>query len=152
MVSPEEIANTFQYKNGTVYWKCNRGTNIKAGTIAGSKKGNKGYVKIGYKGKTYKAHRIVWCLCHGEWPPKHLQIDHINHVRDDNRIENLRIVTPQGNQENNFGKGFSKVGKKWTARIVVNGKQKYLGRFDTPEKANAAYLEAKKQYHLNANI
>jgi hypothetical protein len=38
------------------------------------------------------------------------------------------------------------------ARIVVNGKTKYLGRFDTPEKANAVYLEAKKQYHLHANI
>lgn len=152
MVSSEEITDTFEYKNGIIYWKCDRGTRIKAGSIAGSKKGNRGYVKINYKGKYYKAHRIAWCLCYGEWPPNNLQIDHINHIRDDNRIENLRIVTHKGNQENNIGKGYSKVGKKWLARIQVNGKIKYLGRFDTPEKANAIYLKTKKQYHPNANI
>jgi hypothetical protein len=81
MVSSEEIAETFQYKNGTVYWKCDRGTNIKAGAIAGSKKSNRGYVKIGYKGKHY-TRRIelfgVFAMENGR--PNKLQIDHINHM------------------------------------------------------------------------
>ena len=47
--------------------------------------------------KPYRAHRVIWALVHGEWPEG--QIDHINGVRDDNRLENLRVVTNQDNQK-----------------------------------------------------
>lgn len=47
-----------------------------------------GYLIIKVKGKQYKAHRIVWLLHHGDFPNG--EIDHINRIRTDNRIENLR--------------------------------------------------------------
>lgn len=54
-----------------------------------------GYLIIKIKGKQYKAHRIVFALVHGRFPDG--EIDHINGVRDDNRIENLRECTRLGN-------------------------------------------------------
>ena len=52
---------------------------------------------IGFNGKTYKAHRVAWFLHYGENPG---EIDHINGIRDDNRIENLRVVTHYENMQN----------------------------------------------------
>ena len=68
------------------------------------------------------------------------QIDHINHIKDDNRIENLRIVNRSQNCQNkpkqknrsSIYKGISwfKRDKKWQAHIQLNGKRKNLGYFD----------------------
>lgn len=49
-----------------------------------------GYLIIKVKGRQIKAHRLVWFLCNGDFPK--YEIDHINRVRTDNRIENLRIA------------------------------------------------------------
>ena len=78
--------------------------------------------------------------------------DHLNHTTLDNRRSNLRIVTNQENQHNRRGKGFSwnKQNKKYKARITVNGIERYLGLFDTPAEARAAYLEAKAVIHPTA--
>ena len=61
-----------------------------------------GYLVIKVKGKQYKAHRLAWFLHYGEFP-KH-NIDHINHIRTDNRIINLRDVTQAENNRNNTKK------------------------------------------------
>lgn len=47
-----------------------------------------GYLIIKVKGHQFKAHRIVWLLCKGDFPKR--ELDHINRNRTDNRIENLR--------------------------------------------------------------
>jgi hypothetical protein len=39
------------------------------------------------------------------------------------------------------------MGKKWSARIRVNGKEIWLGNHDTPEAAKAAYDAAADRYH-----
>jgi hypothetical protein len=57
-----------------------------------------GYLILKIKGKQFKAHRIVWLLNNGEFPE--MEIDHINRVRTDNRIENLRLATRQIQIEN----------------------------------------------------
>lgn len=57
-----------------------------------------GYLIMKIKGKQYKAHRIVYALCNGVMPG--MEIDHINRIRKDNRIENLRQVTRQQNVMN----------------------------------------------------
>lgn len=54
-----------------------------------------GYLIIKVKKKQFKAHRIVWLLHYGKFPK--MELDHINHNRTDNRIENLREVDRQGN-------------------------------------------------------
>lgn len=59
----------------------------------------RGYIRIHVLGRYYLAHRLAWLYVHGEWPP--IYIDHINGVPTDNRIANLRCVTPQ---ENNWNK------------------------------------------------
>ena len=57
-----------------------------------------GYLIIKVKRKQFKAHRLIWFLFRGEFPDG--EIDHINRVRTDNRIENLRVVTRQENVDN----------------------------------------------------
>ena len=80
-----------------------------------------------------------------------IQVDHINGIRDDNRIENLRNVTAQGNHHNyTKAKGYSwrKSRNKWRAYITLNSKFINLGHFDTEAEARQAYLDAKKVYHI----
>jgi hypothetical protein len=96
---------------------------------------------------------------HGEWPEN--QIDHINGVKIDNRICNLRLAMPHENQQNlakpsraggtsskYIGVTWCRRDKKWRAQITrpVLG-VKNLGRFDTEEKAYEAYCAAKRKFH-----
>ena len=84
--------------------------------------------------------------------PDGLVTDHINHNMLDNRKENLRTTTHQQNCMNGdpHKDGTSKYRgvnwdvreKKWMARIMIDGKQKYLGRFIKEEDAAKAYNEA----------
>jgi len=58
-----------------------------------------GYLIIKVKGKQFKAHRLAWLLHYGDFPEN--EIDHINCVRNDNRICNLRDVTRGDNNRYN---------------------------------------------------
>tara|TARA_R110000751_G_C13415076_1_gene439544 strand:+ start:38 stop:511 length:474 start_codon:yes stop_codon:yes gene_type:complete len=105
-----------------------------------------GYRRVKINGEAYLAHRIVWLLRHGEIDLA-LQIDHINHVRNDNRIVNLRLVTNRVNTsylrgDYPLGVYFHKQSGKLKAQIHVNGKRKSLGYFDDVEKAAQAYQDA----------
>ena len=73
---------------GVITWLKPSAIHIKIGCIAGYK-GSKGYIQIGYKGKEYKAHILAWILHYGLLPK--YKIDHINEVKHDNRICNLRL-------------------------------------------------------------
>lgn len=104
--------------------------------------------KIYIDGKDYtiRGHIFAWYYIYGKIPEN--QIDHINNIRDDNRIINLRDVTPQQNQFNRKVSGVTqRKNGKWTARIGVNYKRINLGNFDTKQEAEEAYLDAKKIYH-----
>lgn len=102
----------------------------------------------------FLAHRVAYAIHHGEWPNG--RIDHINRVRNDNRINNLRVVSQQENSRNaamskNNKSGITGVywGKavgKWVAQIKVDYHVKYLGCFDTIEEAAAARREADIKY------
>ena len=121
---------------GVFTWKITRNSRLKVGDVAGSVRPN-GYVNLGVAGKLYLAHRLAWMYVHGEWPAG--EMDHINRVRNDNRIANLRIVTRSQNCHNSFqhkrnlsgctGVSFDLKACKWHARIYRNGKTKNLGYF-----------------------
>jgi hypothetical protein len=139
-MTKEEVLNFFEYKNGILYWKKNQ-SNVKSGSIAGNQRQD-GYIDIGFKGKLIRAHRLIWLLHHGYVPDF---LDHINGIRNDNRIENLRVATRPQNQMNlkkfkNNSSGYSGVYwhkrcNKWAARIQVNCKSKHLGLFTKIEDA-----------------
>ena len=127
--------------------------------IIGKKAGvenSQGYWVIGlFKNHLY-AHRLAWLYVHGEWPEHH--IDHINGDRSDNRIANLRESTNSENMQNIkgpradnkfnlLGVCFDKQRQKFLAQIRLNGKNKYLGRFDNPDSAHEAYMTAKREFH-----
>ena len=114
-----------------------------------------GYIVLGVDGKTYREHRLIWMYHYGKFPEH--DIDHINWVRDDNRIENLRDVTKSQNKQNSPVQKNNKCGvkgvwihkqtKKWCASIYINGKNKYIGSYKSLEEAEAAYKAAKKIVH-----
>lgn len=99
----------------------------RAGDIAGWKDAY-GYWNVRIFRKNFKAHRVIWRLTHGSWPP--FMIDHINGNAMDNRPCNLRGATSQQNQANRKGarkdsktgiRGvhFNQKSKRWEARINV---------------------------------
>ncbi|MFZ2541849.1 MAG: HNH endonuclease [Gallionella sp.] len=118
----------------------------KVGDVAGTLNA-KGYIIIRVDGKQYLAHRLAWLCAQGEFPPN--EIDHINGIKTDNRICNLRAATRSENAMNQNmnarntsgfkGVSWSKLRQKWYAHCQVNGKKHYLGCFDTAEKASAIY-------------
>lgn len=77
---------------------CARFNGIYAGKPALAHKGSDGYLKGRVDRVEVKAHRVVWACFHGKWPK--FQIDHINRIKTDNRIENLRDVRPSENCRN----------------------------------------------------
>lgn len=159
MITFEEASAILRYEpeTGLLFWKVG-GSGRRAGDIAGFRH-NRGYWSLESGGKGYLAHRIAWLLIHGVWPEK--EIDHINGVRDDNRLINLREVTGAQNcqnkrkprRDNTTGLlGVRPMGRKWQARIMTNGKAAYLGTYETPQLAAEAYLQAKRIQHETGTI
>ena len=159
----EEVARLFTYdrETGVLYWRIRDRNTIRRKYVAGSIKGAKdGYRRVGIKGKTYQEHRIIMMLCFGHIP-ENAEIDHINHVRDDNHLVNLRFVTRSENRKNQSvnsknatgvtGVTFDKNRNKYRAQIKVNRKAIYLGIFDTLEEAAAARAEANLKFKFNNN-
>lgn len=133
--------------------------NWKAGDNVGSVDTQSGYVKIGLKGKRFYAHRLAWFYVHGVWPKG--KIDHINHVRNDNRLINLRDVDDFAHARNcsmqsNNASGATGVywntdRNKWQARIMVNRKNLYLGMFDNIKDAKNARKLAEVEHGFHSN-
>ena len=111
-----------------------------------------GYVQISVKSRSYTAQRLAWLYVHGKWPDG--VVDHINRVRNDNRICNLRDVNQSQNSLNTeYTTSKAKTRgvtyrPPWRAVIQVNGKRKNLGDFYTLEEAVAARKAAEKEYKV----
>lgn len=117
--------------------------------------GTSGYLQGSLLGRNCRAHRAAWAIYHGEWPTEH--IDHVNGVRADNRICNLRQATrsqnlcnrgaPSHNTSGFKGVYWSAREKKWHVQICFGGKRKSMGYFKDKADAVSAYAQAARQYH-----
>lgn len=161
MISAERLRELLHYEPSTgVFTRLMTSGGRKAGTVAQGNLSDQGYWMISVCSKQYRAHRLAWLYVHGVWPE---QIDHINGVKSDNRIANLRCVSRSVNLQNQrraqssnrtglLGVSLRQGENKWQAQIMVNGKRYTLGRFTTPELAYAAYLKAKRELHEGCTI
>jgi len=143
-----KTALSFNPNTGIFTW-AKSGPKRKVGNIAGYCC-EKGYRVICVNKKSYYAHRVAFAWFYERWPNK--QIDHINGNKDDNRISNLREASNQQNQANarrrkDNTSGFKGVRRaktkgKWCAYVYVNGKDTYIGTYDSQELAHQGYAKA----------
>ena len=149
-----ELKSLLSYEpdTGVIRWIAQGKGRIKkkeAGTLLHS-----GYAGICIGPKRWQSHRIAWALHYGEWPKD--QIDHINGIKTDNRICNLREATNAQNGKNlglskantsgHKGVCFDKQTGKWRAIIKVNFKQINIGRYADLQDAINARVAAEQQY------
>ncbi|THD45404.1 HNH endonuclease [Enterobacteriaceae bacterium ML5] len=149
MVSQFRLKELFSYDEttGDLIRKINR-QNVRVGDIAGSLTA-KGYLRTYVDGRLYMNHILVWIMNFGETPSS--QIDHINKVKTDNRLSNLRTVTNRTNCCNKTnhtsgfpGVDFHKKSKLWRARIRVGRERYSLGYFSEAKDAGKLYSRAAK--------
>jgi hypothetical protein len=137
---------------GDLTWIKSRGSNARVGARAGSLNDQR-YVIVRFKSKQLRAHRVAWLLAYGKWPDD--QIDHANGIRSDNRLSNLRAAGYRENMFNRPGRksisGLKGVSPgrngRFRSQITTDGRQKYLGEFDTAEAAHEAYVVAARVMH-----
>ena len=134
----DQILECIEYdkETGLFRWKRTGRGRVKQGWWQGTLAFN-GYIRIQFMKKQYGAHRIAWLLTYGEWPSD--QIDHINGIRTDNRIANLRSVNGLENNKNQrktekntsgcVGVSLDSRTNSWAAYVSVENRKRHLGRF-----------------------
>ena len=150
----ERLREVLRYEPGTGKFirLVSNSNRARAGSITGSPAVD-GSIVVHIDGKLYRAHRLAWLYVHGRWPVA--EIDHVNGDPADNRVANLRESTRTENMRNvrmhrDCGsglKGAYRDKKKWKSSIMVDGVHRYLGAFDPPEDAHAAYCRAATTLH-----
>jgi hypothetical protein len=155
-MSSQDWKYFFDYNKdtGVLTWIVDTG-NVKKGTVAGSLD-SKGHLRVSFKNKKYAVHRIAYEIVYGAIPYG-MEIDHINRIKTDNRIYNLRLATHTQNACNAkkrkdncsgyVGVFWVESRLRWVATIRVNGTKKYLGSFKTKEEAYAVRLKAELTHH-----
>lgn len=153
-----------EYRDGRLYWKDPHSTKLKPGDEAGSRH-HRGYWYVRRYEKNTARHRIVWEIHNGPIPVG-FEIDHINHIPGDDRIENLRMVTRKENNQNKskpstntsgvVGVTFNSKSGKWVGQIGLRdseGKRrnKILYYGDSFDDAVSARKKAEIEYSFHKN-
>ena len=162
MITHTELINILEYSpdTGIFTWKYDRSSRALKGSAAGTLCKD-GYISISINRQIYRAHRLAWFYCFQEWPINY--IDHINGIKSDNRLDNLREATRTENSYNSKahkdsetgikGVYYNKLNNNYRAQIRYNGKTIALGTFKTVEEAAEAYnqvaVELHKEFYLN---
>jgi hypothetical protein len=156
--SQEDLLNLFVYnrETGVVTARISHKGRRK-GFVIGTKN-TQGYLSCNTFGKKYLLHRLIWMMVYGVVPD---QIDHINGVKDDNRLYNIRNTSHIENQKNKHLFKSNKSGvpgvywcgraKKWKAQIGVGCKNVYIGGFDDLNRAIGARKCAEMLYDYHDN-
>jgi len=155
-LSYDEVVTHLQYSpsTGILIRLKSKSKRVKPGDIAGYIRKD-GYVGLSLLCNEYLAHRIAWLLYYKEWPTD--EVDHIDGNRANNKINNLRLSNRYDNNRNRHGPTkANKLGVlgvhqhtsgRYVARVRHKGESLYVGIFDSPEEAHAAYLEKKRELH-----
>ena len=158
-LSAERLRALMHYDadTGLFTWRVTRGCSRKRSSGCLGKA--YGYILIRVDHRLYRAHRLAWLYTYGRWPVG--ELDHINGVRHDNRIANLREATRTQNNGNSkmFStntSGYRGVTKeltgtrrwtgRWRAQISRGNKNVPLGTFATKAEAHAAYMKAAQEH------
>lgn len=160
MLTYEKAHELFEYRleTGELVRKIGRQA-CRAGDVVGAKQFQKNGKPMGLRvmvdHKNYFVHRVAWLMQTGAWPDRF--IDHIDgnpfnnkwdNLREANASENLWNVGKYSTNTSGYkGVSFYKRDKLWQSHISVNGKERCLGRFPTPELAYEAYCNAAKEHH-----
>lgn len=162
-LTQERVKFLFEYKDGFLIRAVDKHTAKKGDVIKGCLTGKgyktgKGYLSARIDNKLIQLHRVIFLYHHGFLPK---QIDHINNVTTDNRIENLRECTGSENMANKpitslnstgfKGVYFRKDVQKYGAEVTFNGKTHYLGLFDEVDDAAAAAQKKRIEIHGEFN-
>jgi len=152
-IDPGYVRCLFEYEDGNLYWRSNRGYQPCAGNLAG-RITPAGYVSIEVDGVPHQAHRLIWIYHFGATD---LFIDHIDGNRANNRIENLRSCSMTQNAHNRKrckrnktgvkGVRFRADSGKFEARITLNKKRYVLGSYDDLELAELVVCMARDKLH-----
>lgn len=153
----DEVRRIFSYdkETGVLTWREPTTWVIPVGRVAGTVRCD-GYVSVVVHKKRYLVHILAWAYVHGEWPSRTL--DHKDGNPTNNKLGNIRLAGQSLNGANRRKRSTSFTGHKgvsrdnrcpnvFQARICVNGKQRHIGSFRTPQEANAAYgIAARKAF------
>lgn len=152
-----ELCNEFLNYNpttGAMCWKKRPAHSCVKLNIPLTSQDHEGYLRLQLKRKTLKQHRLAYLIVFGFMPS---QIDHINGIRNDNRIKNLRPCTTMQNAHNqgipkNNTSGYKRVcwvgsRQKWSANIVLNQENIHLGYFICKHEAARSYNRAALKYY-----
>lgn len=154
MITQEYLKSILEYNidTGDFTWKVKKSFRTIIGSIAGTLH-HSGYRNILINRKSYISHRLAFLYVYGNFPI--LEIDHINGIKDDNRLENLRECTRQQNSFNKAkpirnssgykGVSWHKSANKYIAQYTLHGKSNYIGLYNTAEEASKAYQAKAKQ-------
>lgn len=144
----------YEPDTGIFRWKKSRAGHAKAGAEAGSVNAH-GYINIQISGKDYRAHRLAYLI--SGFNIDGIQVDHINGIKTDNRLCNLRAADRFQNHQNmklskantsgTKGVVFNKASGKWIVQIRAFGKRHIIGYFDHKDEAAAAASKAREELH-----
>lgn len=156
--SQTEINAALHYEEGVLTWKSRDVPRVDtqfAGKVAGCERVD-GYIGVAWKERRILAHRLIWIMHNGAIPDS-LFVDHINRVRKDNRIENLRLCSVSENACNSKlrsdntskvkGINWDTQRNKWRARVAFKGKTFNAGFYNDLNDAADAIRIKREQIH-----